>query len=84
MAPSRLFWRALLAFLVLPGTIAFLAPYLIRPAGARFHAAGLPPLVVGVALLLWCVPERCMIARPGRRPLRRFSRSYFIGRAAAQ
>ncbi|MGQ0648998.1 MAG: methyltransferase family protein [Gemmatimonadaceae bacterium] len=54
---SRLFWRALAAFLVLPGTVAFLVPWLIRPEGARFNAVALPLLSVGIVLLLWCVRD---------------------------
>lgn len=52
-----MFWRALTAFLVLPGTFAFLVPWLLRPADARFRAVGLVPLGLGVVLLLWCVRD---------------------------
>jgi protein-S-isoprenylcysteine O-methyltransferase Ste14 len=52
-----MFWRALAAFLVCPGTVAFLVPWLLRPAGAPFRAVGLPPLALGVVLLLWCVRD---------------------------
>jgi pimeloyl-ACP methyl ester carboxylesterase/protein-S-isoprenylcysteine O-methyltransferase Ste14 len=52
--------RALLAFIALPGVVAFLAPALLvwaqrdeRP----FRALGLLPLAAGAALLLWCVRE---------------------------
>lgn len=55
-----MFWRALLAFLVLPGTVAFLVPLVvIRPgvnAGA-FRASGLIPVVIGSVLLLLCVRD---------------------------
>src|SRR4051794_33997590 len=57
---NGLFWRASLAFLVLPGTVAFLVPLLwLRPSGAgeRFDALGLVPLSCGTALLLWCVRD---------------------------
>jgi protein-S-isoprenylcysteine O-methyltransferase Ste14 len=54
---GRLFWRALSAFLVLPGTVAFLLPWLLRPQGARLNIAGLPLLGAGVVLLLWCVRD---------------------------
>ena len=54
-------WRALLAFLALPGVVAILVPALMAGAalraGARFHAAGVLPLVIGLALLLWCVRD---------------------------
>lgn len=57
---NGLLWRAVLAFLILPGTIAFLVPLLVfRPAGLGqfFDTLGLIPLVPGVVLLLWCVRE---------------------------
>ena len=57
---TGLFVRALLAFLILPGTVAFLAPWLIVAASGEhrlFHALGLIPLVLGTTLLLWCVRE---------------------------
>ena len=53
-----LFWRALLAFLALPGVVAFLVPLLaIRPDGASFRLAGALPLGAGVVLLVWCVKD---------------------------
>lgn len=54
------FWRAVFAFLVLPGTVAFLIPLLVfapGAAGASFDALALVPLSLGVFLLLWCVRE---------------------------
>jgi len=54
---TGLFWRAFLAFLALPAIVAFLLPWLLRPSGARFHAAALPLLALGTALLLWSVRE---------------------------
>jgi len=50
--------RSLIAFLALPGMVAFAIPALIawsdqRPGGA--WVAGAVPFVFGVALLLWCV-----------------------------
>lgn len=57
---NGLLLRAVLAFLVLPGTIAFLIPLLlIRPTGTghSFDVLGLIPLSLGVGLLLWCVRE---------------------------
>ena len=50
--------RAIVAFLVLPGTVAFLIPWLLLGWGQRpraIDAAGLTLFVPGVALLLWCV-----------------------------
>jgi protein-S-isoprenylcysteine O-methyltransferase Ste14 len=55
--PDRLFWHALAAFLACPGTVALVVPWLLRPEDGRLHPVGLPPLVVGVALLLWCVRD---------------------------
>jgi len=56
-ASGPLFWRALLAFIALPGTVAFLVPLLLlRPPGS-FALSGLIPLSLGVTLLLWCVRE---------------------------
>ena len=56
-----MFWRALIAFLALPGVVAILVPALFASsalrAGARFHVPGLLPLLVGFALLLWCVRD---------------------------
>ncbi len=54
---GRSFPRALGAFLALPGTVAFLVPWLLRPADAPFRAAGVAPIALGVALLLWCVRD---------------------------
>lgn len=56
-----MFVRALFAFLALPGVVAILIPALIAAhrvdEGALFHPLGLLPLVVGFALLLWCVRD---------------------------
>jgi protein-S-isoprenylcysteine O-methyltransferase Ste14 len=51
--------RALAAFLVLPGTVAFLVPWLLRPDPSQrsFHLAAIAPLGIGVLLLLWCVRD---------------------------
>lgn len=55
-----LFWRALFAFVALPGTVAFAIP-LSWIAQATwhgpFHLPGLLPLTAGVVLLLWCVRD---------------------------
>ena len=52
-----LFWRALTAFLALPGMVAFVIPWLLRPRNAAIHSIGLLPLIVGTVLLLWCVRD---------------------------
>lgn len=58
MPESRnLFWRALFAFLALPGMVAFVVPWLLRPRPTEFRAAGLPVLAAGIVLLLWCVRD---------------------------
>ena len=66
--PSRLFWRALAAFLILPGTVAFLVPWLLHPDNALFHAAGLLPLGIGLGLLLWCVRDFYVAGRGSLAP----------------
>ena len=54
-------WRALAAFLALPGMVAIAVPAWMASAslraGGRFHAVGLLPLVTGLGLLLWCVRD---------------------------
>jgi protein-S-isoprenylcysteine O-methyltransferase Ste14/pimeloyl-ACP methyl ester carboxylesterase len=52
--------RALLAFLALPGLVAFVAPLLIewpRVRSGPFNAIALVLLIPGIALLLWCVRD---------------------------
>ena len=52
--------RAMLAFLVCPGTVAFFVPLvLLAPGGpgSFVDALGLLPILVGFGLLLWCVRE---------------------------
>jgi protein-S-isoprenylcysteine O-methyltransferase Ste14 len=54
-------WRALLAFLALPGVVAIALPAWFAADtlrnGGRFHAVGLLPMVAGLTLLLWCVRD---------------------------
>jgi protein-S-isoprenylcysteine O-methyltransferase Ste14 len=54
-------WRALLAFLALPGIVAIALPAWFAAAelraGHAFHRVGLLPLLGGLGLLLWCVRE---------------------------
>jgi protein-S-isoprenylcysteine O-methyltransferase Ste14 len=55
-----MFARALLAFLALPGVVAFAIPvtWLWASSHTRLmHPLGLVPLVVGVFALLWCVRD---------------------------
>jgi protein-S-isoprenylcysteine O-methyltransferase Ste14 len=56
--PGPLFWRALLAFLALPGVVALLVPWLMtRSSASPFRSIALVPLSLGALLLLWCVRE---------------------------
>jgi protein-S-isoprenylcysteine O-methyltransferase Ste14 len=66
--PSPLFWRALTAFLVLPGTVAFIAPWLLRPARPPVHLFGLALLLPGILLLLWCVRDFYVAGRGSLAP----------------
>jgi protein-S-isoprenylcysteine O-methyltransferase Ste14 len=55
-----MFARALLAFLALPGVVAFAVPVAWLVASAHTNLVqplGLLPLVVGSAALLWCVRD---------------------------
>jgi len=52
-----LFLRALLAFLLLPGTFAFAIPLLLVRPRVEFSTGGLLVLLPGIGLLLWCVRE---------------------------
>lgn len=56
---NNLFARALVAFLALPGVVAFLVPLLLwGPGAATFsNAWGMVPLSIGVVLLLVCARE---------------------------
>lgn len=52
--------RAILAFVLLPLTVAFVVPigFLRPPASERtFHLVAVVPLVAGTVLLLWCVRD---------------------------
>jgi protein-S-isoprenylcysteine O-methyltransferase Ste14 len=54
---NRLFWQAALAFLALPGMVAFVVPlWVLAPAGP-FARWALTPLALGILLLLWCVRD---------------------------
>jgi len=65
---GRSFWHALAAFLALPGTVAFLVPWLLRPAEGRLGAAGVAPLALGCGLLLWCVRDFYVVGRGSLAP----------------
>ena len=52
--------RAMLAFLICPGTVAFFVPlFLLAPGDPNSFVVmrALIPLAVGIGLLLWCVRE---------------------------
>jgi protein-S-isoprenylcysteine O-methyltransferase Ste14 len=63
-----LFWRALTAFIALPGMVAFAIPWWLRPRGAPLHPIGLLPLGVGIFLLLWCVRDFYVAGRGSLAP----------------
>jgi protein-S-isoprenylcysteine O-methyltransferase Ste14 len=54
-----MFVRALVAFLVLPGTVGFLVPLLLRPGPTQrtFHVIAVAPLAAGTFMLWWCVRD---------------------------
>lgn len=55
-----MFWRALLAFLICPGTVAYAVPLLLAPSRTPTRSLqwlGAPILLIGTALLLWCVRD---------------------------
>ena len=56
---NTLFVEAALAFIALPGMVAFVIPWLISrgEASAPYDPAGIVLLAVGTSLLLWCVRE---------------------------
>jgi protein-S-isoprenylcysteine O-methyltransferase Ste14 len=62
------FGQALAAFLILPGTVAFLVPWTLRPEGATFHAVAVPLLAIGLFLLLWCVRDFYVAGRGSLAP----------------
>ena len=55
-----MFARALIAFLVLPGVVAFVVPLTLALRSGRAqitHPWGAVPLALGIAGLLWCVRD---------------------------
>jgi len=65
---TGLFWRALVAFLALPGMVAFVVPWLLRPPNARVHPIGLILIAIGSLLLLWCVGDFYVAGRGSLAP----------------
>jgi protein-S-isoprenylcysteine O-methyltransferase Ste14 len=61
-------WRSLTAFVFLPGTIAFIVPWLLRPDAIPMHLDGVPVLLIGIGLLLWCVRDFHVIGRGSLAP----------------
>jgi len=60
MFVNQLFWQAVLAFLVLPGIVAFVVPVLLLASGGSgpiLDVLGLVPFALGLVLLLWCVRD---------------------------
>ena len=53
----RSFLEAVFAFLALPGMVAFVIPWLLRPAVDHVNVVGVPILLIGIVLLLWCVRD---------------------------
>ncbi len=66
--PGRSFLHALAAFLLLPGIVAFVVPWLLRPSGRGANPAGLTVLLTGIVLLLWCVRDFYVIGRGSLAP----------------
>jgi protein-S-isoprenylcysteine O-methyltransferase Ste14 len=54
---QRSFVSAVFAFLALPGMVAFVVPWVLRPIPFRIHVAGIPVLIAGVIALMWCVRD---------------------------
>jgi len=53
-----LFWKALFAFLALPGVVAFAVPLLLlKPAATSVSLPGSMLVAAGSVLLLWCVRD---------------------------
>jgi protein-S-isoprenylcysteine O-methyltransferase Ste14 len=63
---NKLLVRAMFAFLVLPGVVAFLVPFLLLAPGEpglHFDVLGTIPLGLGLGLLLWCVREFYVVGK---------------------
>lgn len=58
--------RALLAFIALPGLVAFAVPLLVlaSPSPARgFHPAGVAMVAAGTLILVWCARDFLVLGR---------------------
>lgn len=64
----RLFVQAVAAFLLLPGMVAFVVPWLLAPVERPIRPYGVPVLVAGTALLLWCVRDFYVAGRGSLAP----------------
>lgn len=82
MSEKRLAVRAVVAFLALPGMVAFAVPLLVlRPAitAAGLAPAGFAPVVLGCVILLWCVHDFYVAGRGTLAPWSPPSRLVIIG-----
>jgi len=55
-----MFLRALLAFVAIPGTVAFLIPFIWLWYSAHLQVVyllGMVPLAIGILMLLWCTRD---------------------------
>ena len=68
MRTQRRFWSALLAFLAMPGMVAFVVPWMLHPSSGRVHAVGFAPLALGTVMLLWCVRDFYVAGRGSLAP----------------
>jgi protein-S-isoprenylcysteine O-methyltransferase Ste14 len=55
--------RALFAFLVLPGMVAFVFPWLLHPRDVAMASIGIPVFALGVIGLMGCVREFYVIGK---------------------
>jgi protein-S-isoprenylcysteine O-methyltransferase Ste14/pimeloyl-ACP methyl ester carboxylesterase len=61
-----MFFRALLAFIALPGVVAFVVPLLLARRSlveGPFSAIGLVPLGAGIGLLFWCIRDFYVVGK---------------------
>ena len=61
-----MFWRALLAFIALPGVVAFVVPLLLARRSlveGPFAWIGLVPLAAGIGLLFWCIRDFYVVGK---------------------
>src|ERR1700722_15232200 len=75
-------WRAIIAFLALPGVVAFAIPLAIglnQPRLIPLRLLGWPILVAGVSILVWCVMEFYVAGRGTLAPLAPPETSRFLG-----